>query len=125
MKSFRRHTDNRYPTMKRTLYLLLLMTLTGCVTSPVPVPPPPMGDSTITNRPSGEWYAGIAIHFQAWPDDDTREAIADAGGHLKTSQGEASDWILPAYDRTNPFHGRALELSLKAGATLTGAKEKP
>ncbi|MBK8255592.1 MAG: hypothetical protein IPK82_23380 [Polyangiaceae bacterium] len=74
------------------------------------------------NGETGEWHVGIAIHFKTWPDDDTREALQDAGAHLKKSKGDTSDWVLAAYDRTNPFHGRALELALKSGAVLTGAK---
>lgn len=74
------------------------------------------------NGETGEWHVGIAIHFKSWPDDDTREALFDAGARFKKSQGETSDWVLAKYDRTNPFHGRALELALKSGATLTGAK---
>lgn len=76
------------------------------------------------NGETGEWHVGIAIHFKSWPDDDTREALADAGAHLKKSQGDTSDWLLEKYDRTNPFHGRALELALARGAVLTGVSRE-
>lgn len=74
------------------------------------------------NGETGEWHVGIAIHFKTWPDDDTKDALLDAGAHLQKDSSAGSVWILPGYDRTNPFHGRALELALARGAVLTGAK---
>lgn len=74
---------------------------------------------------TGEWHVGIQIQFvKGWPDDDTKDALLDAGAHLQKDSSAGSVWILPGYDRTNPFHGRALELALARGAVLTGVSRE-
>lgn len=71
------------------------------------------------NAQTGEWNVGITITFKSAPDAETLAALDQAG---VVAQRGGKVFQLNGYDRTNVFHSAALEAALKAGATLTKAR---
>lgn len=98
--------------MIKTILICSVLMLAGCAKKKPPVQPPIVIG---TNAPA-EWFAGLLISFKFLPDLDTQSALEDAGA--TRADDTSRIWRLTPYEWRNQYQQTALEMALKAGATV-------
>lgn len=127
-------------TIRSYCLLVLLSLLVGCQSHPTTVAVNTNEDQTISgsvtsqvsdhvnvgvqgsgNPTTGEWTAGVVITFKAAPDQTTAWAL-EAADAVATRGGAPYQYVIPKADWGNPEFRQAMQLALKAGATITAAR---
>ena len=78
--------------------------------------------TTISTQPStNTWSVGITITFKEQPTPETVAKLLGCGATPLRFKSD-KEWVIARYERLNAIQSRAIEASLKEGATLKRSK---